>query len=234
MTDILPAALAYASMGYHVFPTVPGGKAPVTKNGLNDATLDRALIESWWLAHPDAGLAVACGPSNLFVIDVDRPIPWEDFVKEFNLPVTLVVHTPNGFHLWYTGQGPSTVGKLAEKVDTRGKGGYVLAPPTPGYLVREYRRMAPAPLLDIGPEGPSHEPRLDLEALFSDGEIPEGRRQDTLFRYACRLRAKKLNRYESRVILSLMAELLCSPPLPQGEVEKIVESVWRRYGTQGG
>ena len=52
----LEAALRYAEMGYPVFPCVPGGKAPMTPHGFQNATTDAAQIEAWWAKHPDANI----------------------------------------------------------------------------------------------------------------------------------------------------------------------------------
>jgi hypothetical protein len=48
-----------------------------------------------------------------------------------------------GWHLWFAGSGlPSRVG-LMPGVDWRGRGGYVVAPPSPHSTGREYRFQQP-------------------------------------------------------------------------------------------
>ena len=48
------------------------GKHPRTRNGVKDATTDRAIIKTWWKKWPDANVGIATGqPSGIFVLDVD-------------------------------------------------------------------------------------------------------------------------------------------------------------------
>lgn len=65
------AALAYAKAGWHVFPLHPGGKDPLHKGGVNDATTDAARIRSWWGKNPMANIGIALAASGLGVIDLD-------------------------------------------------------------------------------------------------------------------------------------------------------------------
>ena len=42
------------------------------RRGLNDATLDRAVIAAWWRCCPQANIAIATGArSGVFVLDLD-------------------------------------------------------------------------------------------------------------------------------------------------------------------
>lgn len=139
MSDILAAALAYAELGWHVFPCVPGGKTPLTKRGLLDATTDPERIRQWWAQWPTANVAINCGASNLAVIDldmkngVDGTENWRAWCKERGVKPngTTQASTPSGgTHLYYYGRIRSTSSKIAPGVDSRGDGGYVVAPPS--------------------------------------------------------------------------------------------------------
>ena len=86
MTTLLYAAVGYAS-AWPVFPChtpkadgctcgrreCPSpGKHPRTRNGVHDATTDRATVAGWWRHWPRANIAMATGqPSGVVVIDVD-------------------------------------------------------------------------------------------------------------------------------------------------------------------
>ncbi|MEV0645530.1 bifunctional DNA primase/polymerase [Phytomonospora sp. NPDC050363] len=74
MSDHLAAALAAAERGWHVFPLKPGEKRPAVRDWENRATIDAARIERCWKAGP-FGVGIACGPSRLIVVDLDRPKP---------------------------------------------------------------------------------------------------------------------------------------------------------------
>jgi len=137
MTDFLSdAALAYARMGYPVFPCAPGGKTPITKHGCKDATTDEARITAWWQKHPNANIGLAT--AGLIVVDVDgAENPWlaDQPDRRQTLCAAPLSLTPSGgrHHVFRQPDGKSwgnSSGKLAPKVDTRGNGGYIVAPPS--------------------------------------------------------------------------------------------------------
>ena len=59
MDTTLAYALAYASLGWKVFPCKPKSKVPATKNGFHDASSEALIINAWWLNTPDANVALA-------------------------------------------------------------------------------------------------------------------------------------------------------------------------------
>ncbi|MFB6676580.1 bifunctional DNA primase/polymerase [Streptomyces sp. NPDC056390] len=110
------------------------------------ATTDRDLIVSAWTAQP-YNIGIATGPSGLLVVDLDVRKPEEqegtpDGVENLSalceragqtLPATYQVRTPSGGqHLYFTQPAGmrlhSTAGRLGHHIDTRGWGGYVVAP----------------------------------------------------------------------------------------------------------
>jgi len=151
-SDLLEAALGYAARGWYVLPVRPD-KSPATPNGVKDATNDPDIIREWWADQPDANIGVACGPSGIFVVDLDVNVDlatgivkdgigaWKSLASEYGFPEggTLTSMTPSGGqHLVYTMPSGdplgNSAGKLAPGVDTRGNSGYIVAPPsvTPG------------------------------------------------------------------------------------------------------
>jgi hypothetical protein len=156
--DLPAAALELAGRGWAVFPLRPGGKTPLIAaahaaddparrvcrgqcgqlgHGVHDATTTAAAVTAWWSRWPAANIGVACGPSALLVIDLDGPEAlswWRARLGEHGGEPTLTSATPRGYHLWYS-QPPGlplgcSAGRLAPGVDTRGAGGYVIAPPS--------------------------------------------------------------------------------------------------------
>ena len=82
--------------------------------------------------------------------------------KHGAIPKTRTVVTSRGRHAWfaYPGPVPSTVGRIGPGIDTRGDGGYVVAPPSIhqtghryAFLGDPWHRIAPAPpwLIDCRP-----------------------------------------------------------------------------------
>lgn len=135
---LLNSALSYAERGWHVFPCLAGLKTPATRHGWHDATTDPDRIRAWWQANPNYNVAIATGPSGLFVIDIDPGADAEwakmvasDMTLAMALQDTYAVQTPRGgWHYYFTGKGKSSASKLLPNVDTRATGGYVLAPPS--------------------------------------------------------------------------------------------------------
>lgn len=129
------AALAYAAEGKPVFPCVPGGKSPATPNGFKDATTDPAQIDSWW-SQADYNIGICPNDIGCYVVDLDPPAgeqSWSALLAPEGLAEieTLIVRTPRGGrHLWFKGELPTTASRLGPKIDTRGRGGYVLLPPS--------------------------------------------------------------------------------------------------------
>jgi hypothetical protein len=83
-------------------------------------------------------LAIATGPSNLLVWDIDNKEgqwgngfeSWSKLEMELgDFPDTWMSLTPSdGAHLFTHGIGPNSAGTIGRFIDTRGVGGYVLAP----------------------------------------------------------------------------------------------------------
>ncbi len=128
------AALAYAAQGMHVFPLAPQGKTPLTAHGLDDATTDLMTIETWWARSPNANVGIRTG--DIVVVDEDELGHFDTVATEagWKIPETRVAKTGKGRHFYFTqpeGQRVrNTAGKLAPGIDTRGDGGYVVAPPS--------------------------------------------------------------------------------------------------------
>src|ERR1700727_2480694 len=128
MRPLHQTAIAYAKAGFPVFPCVAGGKNPVTKNGFHDATTDLERIDEWWKDNPDLNVAIWPANKSLFVIDID---PGAELSILDNIPPPYMVRTPRkGYHFYFEGVGKTTSHKLAQYVDTRSIGGYVLVPPS--------------------------------------------------------------------------------------------------------
>jgi hypothetical protein len=70
--QMLRAALAYAEMGFAVFPCALRGKAPLTEHGFKDASKDPEVIRALWRLHPGANVGIATGAiSGIVVVDID-------------------------------------------------------------------------------------------------------------------------------------------------------------------
>lgn len=102
------AALHYAARGLEVFPANPRTKAPLTENGMKDATSDPATIERWWAEHPNA--LVACRiPKDQVVLDIDPrhggDTTWNELQRAYATILSARVHrsgrNDGGAHHWF-------------------------------------------------------------------------------------------------------------------------------------
>lgn len=156
------AALTYAAWGWPVFPlrsindpcdgsricTESGvckcPKKPATRNGFKDATTDFGKIRSWWAANPTLNIGLPTGVC-FDAIDVD-PLSggqesWAEFRQQKSLPDIhgRVLTASEGFHLYVEVTGYGNRAGIMPGIDYRGRGGYVVAPPSQLHSSRGWR-----------------------------------------------------------------------------------------------
>lgn len=251
---LLTAALTYAKMGWHVFPCGTD-KAPLTEHGFKEATRDPTTIRQWWARHPNANIGVACGASNLVVLDLDTK-HGEDAVGNWRkLCADLVISdagallqmTPSGGqhllfanpHKWDVRNRAGT-GSLAPGVEVRANGGYILVAPSQtnqGEYVWDVSThpedlepaQLPQALVDLLRAG---QKRDDVAAILTtvdeaadESEIPEGARNATLAGIAGSMRRRGLAPEEIAPALLAVNQRRCKPPLPDSEVLTIASSI---------
>lgn len=164
--DIGAAAYEYTTWDWPVFPLARHGKAPAIPKrkggkGFKDATTDSERIEKWWDRHPDHNIGLATGHA-FDVIDVDtkdsdgNPSPQgiESFIQllqAHKIPEChgVAVTASGGVHLYVKPTGKGCFAGIRPGVDYRGKGGYVVAPPsTLGKPGRDYTWLVePSPII---------------------------------------------------------------------------------------
>lgn len=245
LNKMLDAALDYADMGVKVFPCKPNGKKPITRNGFKDATTDHEQIVAWWTQYSTANIATPTGNSQgigvtIDIDGLDNPFP-KNPDNQLSLDKCVSVDTPSGGSHYHAlnPQGKSwrtSASRKIEKVDIRGKGGYVLLPPSVINGVKYAYRYSDTTLNDLS------EPDTWVMSLldFIDGEhddspispklggsskaIPEGRRNDNLTRYAGLFKRYDFNESEMIKMLQTINQERCIPPLNDQEVHNIVKS----------
>lgn len=140
-------ALHLAGQGFPVFPCNPANKHPLTPHGFKDASTDPATIATFWARHPSALVGIPTGQaSGVFALDLDTDDETGEALGEAWLVSVGLAHlldgpgalTPSGGrHVYFRADGlaeglRNTAGKAARGVDTRGEGGYVIAPGSTG------------------------------------------------------------------------------------------------------
>ena len=187
--DVRPDGLCSCGKPHDNAGTI--GKHPRTPNGVKDATADRGKVGQLWGATPTANVGIATGAgSGVWVLGPDGPQGRANLAKlvEANapLPRTLRAESGSGGEHYYfrcPEDGPRVNNRAnhrGTKIDVRGEGGYVVAPPSrnangpyrwaddaepadaPAWLLEwvrgtDTRPEAPAKLADLKPrvqEGP--------------------------------------------------------------------------------
>lgn len=221
------------------------GKVPLVRWGDYQKRLPTEQeVGAWWQRWPTANIGMATGALSFVALDADG----EDARKEAmrrGVGHTRALWTgkPGGIHYHYAHPGrvvQNFVRKLPEiGLDFRGDGGYVLLPPSLHELGKRYRwvdgteflePIALPPWLDellgtaSGVLGDDHEP-LDVDAILRG--IGEGERDNTLWRYACKMRQDGVPQAyaEQQIIL---AARQCRPPFDESLA---LEKVRRAYAT---
>lgn len=237
MKDKMQAALHYASMGLRVFPVKEGTKGSnggqLLRSWKDEATTDLNTVQVWWQQWPDADICIATG-NGLLVIDLDVKGKEDGISSLLNwvaingtMPATAVAKTKSGGqHHYYMVKAtyPNSRGFLPG-IDIRSDGGYVVAPPSGGYeWVNNY------PIAEANQLVYNFLEKKDVQKVFTlPAEIPEGSRNDTLFKYAASLQTKGV---PDNAILEAVQKInyeRCLPALPDADINTIVHSVTARY-----
>jgi hypothetical protein len=179
-TGNVNVAIDLARSGLPVFPCAADKRPKVRWK--EAATNDATAIGHLWQQHYAALVGLPTGArSGLFVIDLDveRETGEEIGTANFNSlgfgdllcdPTQIRVRTPSGgLHLYFRHPGEgfgNTAGKLGPKIDTRGEGGYVIAP---GSILPDGRFYEPEREIEWRnlPDLPD-----DLRSALSDGALP--------------------------------------------------------------
>lgn len=242
-SSMMELALRYARAGYPVLPLRARDKRPATKNGLKDASQDPSQIEHWWAVNSLRNIGIHT--EKLIVIDVDpvegKPNPWleSDEARACFEVVEVVVKTGRGglhFYFKNTHNIRCSAGKLAPGVDIRAAGGYIVAP---GSIHENGNAYLPLHG-DIGSTPPDNLSELPLQIVKMltkktkckhPNGIPEGSRNDHMFRFACRARRSGVPAEELHTHVHLANLAKCVPPLDKDEISKIVASALKATDT---
>ena len=236
------AALEYAARGWAVFPCVPGGKEPLTKQGYHDASRDPAQIDAWFNASPNANVAIAVGPSVMAVLDVDVGKKKDGTPKrgreslaeiEHELTPTLLAETGRGgIHIVYSrpeGVAPQRIIGFKDGLDLIGDGYIVAAPSFNAETGRYYRwtQLAPIAPLPAFLQNVTRAPRAPEQVKALGTPIHEGGRNAAMFKLGCALRDTGISAEALARALDAENKSRFNPPLEDAELGTIVNSVLR-------
>lgn len=212
-------------------------------------TRDEKVVKKWFEEYGDTNIGIVTGqPSgNIFVIDVD--VKNGDGIKNFTEKIdkkfklhaehkTLIVKTGSGgYHIFYKYNEVEKIGNrtnIVGSVDIRGDGGYVVAPASLYRNGEFYKIEQDLPIADAPPELELFlQQRSTAKSTASDTQgqtldlptnIPQGQRNDVLFKAACSLRAKGFPEETIETSILSLNKTACNPALSDDEVIQIVRS----------
>ncbi len=111
-------------------------------------------VTSWFTEYPDANIAIITGDvSGIIVMDLDSPDA-EQYAKDkgcFDGTPRVVTGRGSQVYLQHPEYPVHNSSNRALKIDIRGDGGYVVAPPSMHGSGRQYRWMEDCSILDVDP-----------------------------------------------------------------------------------
>ncbi len=255
MRSLVEAAISF---GVPVF-ACGTDKAPLIKGGFKSATTDPEELTRQF-ANPHAALiGMPTGPaSGIWAVDVDtKPersgIPWLE-ANEEAIPATRRHRTRSGgVHVIFRWDANhpirNSAGRIATGIDTRGDGGFIIVPPSPGYIAISDAPLAYAPqwlLAAAGKPRPQIEPQRLVQgagplqervrgrlarAYSAVAHAGEGTRNDTLNREAFILALLARDGLVDRdTVFAEMCHAAYKAGLPQPEVRATLLSALSAAG----
>jgi DNA repair protein RadA/Sms len=237
----LQVALKYAGAGMAIFPCAPD-KRPLVDNWLASASIDPAVIQQWWRAHPNALIGLPLKPLDLLVLDADRHGVHDGvralqqlLAKHGELPTHPWCTTANdGEHHYFRQPEGEKVGnkKICPGLETRGfktgnDGGYTVASGSQMLDGRRWWRGGGSPSLieSYTASAIPQAPAWLIEQLRSKQKQEQPQPRSTFRRHT---NGSREGHYAAAALDSMAAELAAAP---SGERNNALNSAAFRMGT---
>ncbi len=182
----LQHALSLAAQGFYIFRLSENSKIPLGGVSWSEvSTTDADIIRSWWTDEAlgwelNYNIGIDCGKSKLLVIDVDTKEGKhgaESFrqldLHDAFVPTLRVQTASGGFHYYYHDDAiphRNTASKLALDIDTRGVGGFVVAPGST--ITKGDKTLAYTQLAGVDQIAPLSDSLRTLLAASSSSAVP--------------------------------------------------------------
>ncbi len=235
---LLKAALDLCRQGHSVIPIAKDKKPLVRWSCYQQRPASSSEIEKWVKELHPWGVAIVTG-RDVGVLDIDGEQGYEALRRRgFHLPPTLRVKTPRGgSHFYFKDPGLVTKNFIGgtkscplPMVDFRGGGGYVVVPPTPGYVYTETLPVAEMtdwlkPLvipgwslvdeaIRIATDGTRNKTGFLLACQLRDQGFPEERAKSLLLAFAKAVRDRGAVNYTEDEALKSLASAYSRPAQP--------------------
>lgn len=181
-----------------------------------------------WFQNTDNGIGIVTGKlSGLTVMDVDTKEALSVLVSS---PISAQTRRGQHFYFKYQEGVPNHV-KVLENIDIRNEGGYVCAPPTPGYhWINAFFALSQLPSFPIGIL-----PSVSVQKANAPGWIGEalngmriGNIDDSLTSILGRLRRDGWAENDALILLEPHASAKGATP---GHLESKIAHIWRAYSS---
>ena len=255
--SVTTAAVKYADLGLYVFPVSGTTKRPRTEHGHLEATNDPfAVREIFALAEAASpgrvGIGVDTGRSGLVLFDPDNEGAGDALLRRAGreaLSRALVVLTGKGWHYYYRAPEGVRLAPITRlcgipNLDVRAGSSYGILPPSPHpsgavYRFRDHRiaealarfpdllAPCPEPLVEMLREHAGRNPAAGLRDESGRTRIPEGQRNQVLWRAGAEARRYGADKEAVEVLVRTMSARQCVRPLDSDEEVQIVRSVMR-------
>jgi Bifunctional DNA primase/polymerase, N-terminal/AAA domain/Primase C terminal 1 (PriCT-1) len=243
----LEQALDYRRRGFSVIPIKPKDKKPlIFWEPYQTEPAAEATIKHWCESWPNANIGLVTGAvSGCIVIDLDTDKATKEFKSllgnDYDFSLVPRSRTGKGFQLFFKHPGgsiPNRAGVLPN-MDVRADGGYVVVPPSIHPNGKEYKwevplgKHLPKPpdqLLRII-QAPNHNEqgyRERFDTARALAGVPEGQRDDTIFKLTCKLRNADVPREMAETLVTEAARN-CQPPFPERMALDKVARVYNRH-----
>ena len=246
----IDTARRYLARGWSLLPLRSQDKRPlVAWEPLQSSHPSAEQVADWFGRWPDANIGIVTGEiSNLIVLDIDPKhggdASLDRLERQFGqLPATIEVTTGGGGHHFYFAHHGGLIRSrtgLAQGVDLRGDGGYIVAPPSIHPSGHPYLwavghspedvALAALPrwiLLESGGSRARRTPS-DWRRLVREG-VPEGQRNSSIAALTGHLLRHQV---DPEVVLELLLSwnrMRCRPPLQDAEVAQVVSNIIRLH-----
>ena len=248
----LEAAKHYLALGWSVLPLRRRAKRPLIRwEHLQHKRPSAEEISEWFRRWPDANIGIVTGEiSNLIVLDIDPKHGGDSMLGQLEqkfgmLPDTVEAVTGGeGRHLYFAhpfGLARNRTG-LAQGIDLRGDGGYIVAPPSIHPSGRPYKwaagrspeeiTLAPLPRWMLVPVRGLRVGRSlpQWRKLVQEG-VAEGERNSTIASLTGHLLWHGVDPEVALEVLLAWNRMRCRPPLDDTEVAHVVASISKLHET---
>lgn len=243
-------AHAYSTLGWRVFPTVPGGKRPMYSGWQRDATTDPELIRRYFRGDSGPNVAIVCGEAfDAFDVEAAHLPALRAWIegRGNRLPDTPIARTGRGgIHILVrpVGERGRVLRLDGQRIgELKARGGFIVVCPSRTERLYGWLRSplevdvadAPAWLNELAvqpdppppmsgrdePLAPSHAVALMAGLYRVVARAAEGERNQILFWASCRVAERGVDRQAASEILLAAAR---TAGLPEREARATISS----------